>query len=315
MQANSKLSMPNNTAYLSVMRAIVVNQVARLAPRFYFHHTRETGRGPTAQQDSPEEVAAYLQQCFFEYFEKLDVPRADIPKWLNGKVVLEYGPGDILGVALLMKAHGAMRVLCADRFPLANLSEFNTKVIAALLRGLDSDMRHRADACFAVPGQPASGYDPVHIEYLIQAQGLSRLDGAVDLIVSRAVLEHVNDLDATLADMSRALRPGGVSVNLVDLRSHGMHVGNILDFLGWSPTLWHLMHSNKGAPNRIRIGSYKNIVAKLGFQKIKFETHFQTELDVVQSMRPQLAKPFRELADEELACLAFWMTVEKSVAA
>ena len=75
------------------------------------------------------------------------------------------------------------------------------------------------------------------------------------------------------------------------------------------------MHSNKGAPNRIRIGSYKNIVAKLGFQKIKFETHFQTELDVVQSMRPQLAKPFRELADEELACLAFWMTVEKSVAA
>ena len=60
-----------------------------------------------------------MKQCFNDYFVKLNIDKFNITGWLTGKAVLEYGPGDILGVALLMKAHGAKRVICVDRFPLA----------------------------------------------------------------------------------------------------------------------------------------------------------------------------------------------------
>lgn len=295
-----------------ILRAILANQMARHAPQLYFKYTHETGRGPSAQWDSPEDVASYLQQCFFEYFGKLDIARAEIPKWLAGKVVLEYGPGDILGVALLMKGFGAQKVFCVDRFPLASVSEFNAKVLRIILEGLDPEMRSRADQCFIRAGEPESGFRSTHVEYLVNQQGLSQCDGNIDLIVSRAVLEHVNNLHASMMDMHAALRSGGLAVHLVDLRSHGMHRINVLDFLNWSPTLWHLMHSNKGVPNRIRVGRYRQIVNEVGFQLLALDPSIQTDLVVVHDARAQLAAPFRELDDEELRCLAFWMTLKKS---
>ncbi len=295
-----------------VLRAIFANQLARFAPKFYFKLTYETGRGPSSKQDSVQEVADYLQQCFFEYFAKLGINQSEIAMWTAGKVVLEYGPGDILGVALMMKAFGAEKVYCVDRFALTNMSDFNAKVLRTILNGLDPAMRLRADECFVRTGVPESGLRSTHIEYLTNPQGLSQLVGSVDLIISRAVLEHVNNLNASLMDMQVALRNGAVALHLVDLRSHGMHRKNLLDFLNWSPTMWHLMHSNKGVPNRIRVGRYRQIVKEVGLQLLALVPSIVTDINVVREVRAHLAEPFRELSDEELMCLAFWMTLKKS---
>lgn len=44
-------------------------------------------------------------------------------------------------------------------------------------------------------------------------------DESFDAVVSNQVLEHVSDLDAFMSQLSRVLRPGGVSVNLFPVRS------------------------------------------------------------------------------------------------
>jgi len=294
-----------------ILRAILANQVARYAPRMYFKLTYETGRGPSARQDSPQDVAAYLQQCFFEYFAKIGIARSEISKWLAGKVVLEYGPGDILGVALMMKAFGAQKVYCVDRFALARVSEFNAKVLRIILEEMEPERRSIADQCFNHAGEPESGFRAACVEYLIDPQGLGRFDGNIDLIISRAVLEHVNNLQASLVDMHAALRSGGLAVHLVDLRSHGMHRKNILDFLNWSPFAWHLMHSNKGVPNRIRVGRYRQVVSEVGFKLLALDPSIEADLAVVREARPDLAAPFQDLDDEELRCMAFWMSLKK----
>ena len=304
--------MNNLSALPKVVRAIVANQVARHAPKFYFRYTHETGRGPNAKQDTPADVAAYFQQCFFEYFEKLGIDRSEISNWLAGRVVLEYGPGDVLGVALLMKAFGAEKVYCADRFALANVSDFNAEVLRTISNGLDTTKRSRANECFVRTGEPESGFRPTQIEYLVNQQGLSQLSGSVDLFISRAVLEHVNNLHASLMDMQTALRHDGVAVHLVDLRSHGMHKKNPLDFLNWSPIMWHLMHSNKGVPNRIRVGGYKQLVNEVGLQLLAIRPSIEADLTEVREARARLASPFRDLSDEDLMCLAFWMTMKKN---
>lgn len=43
-------------------------------------------------------------------------------------------------------------------------------------------------------------------------------DESADLILSRALLEHVNDVPAAIANMARVLRPGGVALHMIPCR-------------------------------------------------------------------------------------------------
>lgn len=47
------------------------------------------------------------------------------------------------------------------------------------------------------------------------AAGLPMPDGSVDLILSRALLEHVQGVPAAIGHMARVLKPGGVALHLV----------------------------------------------------------------------------------------------------
>lgn len=293
-----------------VAQAVLTNQLARLAPRLYVRLTGQTGRGSEAE--SAAHIAAYFRQCFEDYFRILQVAPDQVEHYLAGKRVLEYGPGDVPGVALLMVAHGAEQVVCVDRFPLVSLSAKNVEVLEQLVNGLQGRARTRALSCFATPGEPASGLGSERIDYRIRSNGLSGLAQAVDLIISRAVLEHVNDLSATFADMQRALRPGGVAVHQVDLKSHGLHQREILDFLTWSPRLWQWMYSGKGVPNRWRVDRYRQAVAENGLQTLLLEPTLCADPQEVAAVRPYLAAPFRALSDADLACLGFWLVCQKA---
>lgn len=290
-------------------RAIVTDQIARWTPRLYVRLIGETGRGEG--DASPRAIADYFRRCFADYFRILQIPPDDIPAFLAGKRILEYGPGDIPAVALLMIAHGADSVVCVDRFPLLALSPANVRVMELLLDGLSTEARLRAEDCFLVRGQPSSGFSS-RIRYLVRANGLSGLHAAADLAISRAVLEHVNDLPATFADMHRALRQGSVAVHEVDLKSHGLHRSNPLDFLTWPPRLWAWMYAHKGVPNRWRVDRYREIISASGFQTLLLQpTQLANEPDMAE-VRPHLAAPFRSISDADLAWLGFWMVLRKA---
>lgn len=288
-----------------VLRAVGTNQLARVAPRLYLRITRQTGRG--AAEESPEDIADYFEQCFGEYFEQLGIAPGEREGHLEGKRVLEYGPGDIQGVALLMLAHGARQVYCVDRFPMAALHEKNRRVLELLLARLDGPRRARAEAVFRVPGDPGSGFDPASLVYLIHPRGLSELRGEVDLVYSRAVLEHVNDLEATFQDMATALRPGGRVLHQVDLKSHGYHQRNPLDFLTWPVPLWNAMYGYKGAPNRLRVDQYRRAMAVAGLVLDLLQPTLQVAPEIVAEVRPHLAGPYRGVSDEDLTWLGFWL--------
>jgi len=214
-----------------IVKAMLTNLMARFSPGAYVRMTGETGRG--LGEESVEDVVKYFIECFDAYFEKLNVAPQDIEQYLEGKSVLEYGPGDVPGVAILMIAHGAESVICVDRFPLMSLNPKNLQIIESLLATLNPDKRKRVDACCSVHGVYSSGVLPNKIRYVVDVNGLSGLENKIDLIYSRAVLEHVNDLEATFQDMNRALKSGGVAIHLVDLKSHGLHRENAPEFLVW----------------------------------------------------------------------------------
>ena len=291
---------------LRVCKAVATNQLARFAPAFYVRLTGETGRGKSVY--TPEQTAAYFRQCVAEYFEVLKLSPKAGEDFLRGRHILEYGPGDIPGVALLLVAMGAERVTCVDRFPLMALSEYNQAVMRVLLNGLTDTQRDRAAGCFRVGGDPASGLaENGPLRYLTNRNGLSDMRGEVSLVLSRAVLEHVHDVEAIFADMRRALEPGGIALHQVDLKSHGLHRQNPLDFLTWSPFLWRLMYSEKGVPNRLRRFAFVRAAEKAGLNIELMQPTVLAESKDVAAVRPQLADVFRLLDDEELSWLGFWM--------
>lgn len=294
-----------------ILKAIASNQVARFSPSLYVKLTGQTGRGDSATETAAD-IAQYFLQCVIDYLDTLGIPPNGRADFLHDKVVLEYGPGDIPGVALLLVAYGARKVYCVDRFPLVSIASKNLDVIHQLANTLTEPERQRFDQCFNNTKAPEAGFNSKHIEYLVRPNGVSGLQGEVDIVLSRAVLEHVNDLDATFDDMVRAMRPGAVALHQVDLRSHGLHVTNPLDFLAPPNWLWQLMHSHKGVPNRWRANRYEQIIERLGVEPIAFKPTVFFNPNQIAAIRPILARHFQQITDEQLAWQGFWLAFRKS---
>ena len=210
-------------------KAWMSDHIAHFAPRLYVKLTAQTGRG--AAEESVQQIADYFRKCFYEYFQVLNITQDKIHDVLRSKRILEYGPGNITGVGLLMYAHGAAQVICVDRFPLVSMTQKNIDVLRNLIDGLEGKERVRAEQAFNEAGNPASGFASHSIKYLVRKSGLSGLVKYVDVIISRAALEHVNDLGATFRDMHNASHDSGIAIHQVDLKNHGLHRKNPLDFL------------------------------------------------------------------------------------
>lgn len=289
-------------------KAIISNQLAKLSPKLYVKLTHRSGRG--REEDNPQQIAQYFVECIRDYQVKLGLNEAGFRKYIEGKSVLEYGPGDILGVPLLMYAYGAKKVDCVDRFPLSNLSYKNIQVYNKIMDCLDKGERGRACSAFKEKGNPASGIRSEAINYSVTGDGLSEFDEKYDLIISRAVLEHVNNLEATIRDIERNMIHGGISIHKVDLRSHGLDRYTDYDFLTWPQAIYNIMYSNKGFPNRWRIDKYREYAEHLNLQIKSFIRVGYLEPEKIDIIYHKIAPEFRHMTKEQLSWRGFWIILE-----
>lgn len=296
-----------------VVRACLSNALAATAPSIYVRLTRQTGRG--ASEKTPDEVAAYFLACLNDYREQLSCDDAQFSDFLKDKIVLEYGPGDILGVALLMYAYGAKQVHCVDRFPLHRGSASSVDAYRRLLGALHGERHDRACRAFREHGKPESGFDPAAIAYHVTTDGLIGRTDLYDLIISRAVLEHVHDLKGTFRDMAAALRAGGLCLHLVDLKSHGLDRYRTFDFLTWPDFLYRAMYGCKGFPNRWRANKYLELASHAGLRVKKIVPTGRVSEKDLDLVRPRIASHLADVSAEQLSWLGFWLALEKSQAA
>jgi hypothetical protein len=293
----------------TVVKAILTNQIAKFAPSYYVSLTKQTGRG--SESESPESIKKYFVECFDDYLKHLEVTKLSAETYFKNKVVLEYGPGNILGVALLLYANGAQRVDCVDRFPLNKNSSETDAVYTAILNTLEADKRSRAESAFKVTGDPLSGFREEAINYIVTPDGLSGAENRYDIVLSRAVLEHVNRLDKTFKDIKTALKNTGVSIHQVDLNSHGLDRYTKLDFLTWNRHIYWLMYSHKGYPNRYRIDYYKQLMEANQLTPVKLKPTKTVDQKDIELIRPHLDAQFKRVSNEDLSWLGFWMVLKK----
>jgi len=286
----------------------------------YFLGIRQHRSGSTHYSQPLETSVRYIESVFADYLERTGLAASE----LAGKDILEVGPGDNLGVALCFIAKGARSVACIDAFDPRRDERKNARIYRLLIERLPAEERQRvADAVSF--GEDAVRLDPArvacHYGCPVEKAGERLGSARFDLIVSRAVLEHVRDVGDAWDQMVALLRPQGAMCHKIDFRNHGLFERfHPLFFLTVGDALWRLISFPDPSLNRERLPTYRRL-AQADFESTRcFITHIlegedlqpypeqlifrrdygEPERSAVRAIRPRLSARFRGLSDEDL---------------
>ncbi len=215
------------------------------------------------------------------------------------KRVLELGPGNTQAIALLARAKGATRFAGWDAFDVLSRDQAYLK---AIYEPLLANMNEPPSRIYEL-------LDDCKIHGSFDAfESLAPFD----LVVSRAVLEHVRDLDVLYRDLAALTTDDAVVMHKVDLRSHGFQLTHDLDFLLFSERAWRGLTTHIGEPNRARFPRYLEVGRKHGFSAIYVASTRVISKEDASQIRPKLALPFRDMTGDVLSVLGFWLVQVKS---
>ncbi|HUT60131.1 MAG TPA: class I SAM-dependent methyltransferase [Phycisphaerae bacterium] len=218
------------------------------------------------------------------------------PTGVEGKAVLELGPGADLGAGLIALARGAERYVGVDAHDLARSAPMS--FYDELLGRLAGEGRPGVDALRpeVIKALEQRGE---RLRYVCRSDfDLAAADvGRADLIVSQAAFEHFDDPDRTIAQLGEVAAAGAVLLALVDLQTHSRFLRdrdplNIYRYPDW---LYRLLRFS-GSPNRFRREQYVASLERAGWTNIRVMPLLSLGGEYVPHARPHLARRFRDPA-------------------
>jgi SAM-dependent methyltransferase len=292
----------------------------------------ESDIGSTHQRKDVAASVRYIREVYDDYIRYGGLSAGA----LNGRSVLELGPGDNFGVALLFLAAGAQRAICLDKFYSRRDEAHQREIYERVRRELAPPETERFDAALDLNNKDGIRFAPERLECLYGfgvEEAASRLDGMqFDFIVSRAVLEEVHNIDGAFASMDRLLRPGGMLIHKVDLSDYRLFSSrgfSPLEFLSIPDIIYDRMSSDSGLPNRRRRDYYASKLRALGYEatlsftavlnrplspyveSLSPDHYTPAELAATQQIRPRLCAQFRGCSDEDLLATGIFIAARK----
>ncbi len=283
-----------------------------------------TTSGAAHAERSIEDAVHYIATVFNNYKVAAGVAR------FQGKIA-EIGPGDSCGIGLMFLADGCDQVDLVDRFFSARDVRQQAVINRELVRRLPRLEPLLLDGNFSETSFKSLTR---HYGESAAAETFFEAHRGYDFIVSCAVLEHVYDPLRAMKAAATALNHGGMMLHQIDCRDHGQFSTTFheLKFLElpqamYAPLKWG------GGPNRIRLSSYRKVLQE---QQLKYTVYatslagvpellpHDTEisripaplLDIshryISQVRGRLAKPFRDMSDEDLMITSFMIAAKKT---
>jgi hypothetical protein len=287
---------------------------------------------PYTSTKDPAEIPSVLQHVaatYANYVRHLDNQQP------TGHV-LEIGPGNNLGVALMFASAGARHVTTVDRFVPLQTSEFHRRLYSTLRTELSPDAQLRFDE--AIDVSAGIRLNAARMTYL--NRGIEETDrllppASMDLIVSNAVLQEVFDTERMFAAIDALLAPGGVQIHKIDLTDYGMfskHGYHPLEFLTIPDSVYRYMVESTGQSNRRLIDYYRDKMRQLGYDARMYATWllgatdelippvelggqdgvaWHHAIEQVRAIKPRLLDRYRRLSDEDLAVQGIVLVARK----
>lgn len=240
--------------------------------------------------------ARYFYSVWLRHLSRV----AEVRPGFSIDVVAELGPGDALGIAMCALLSGASRYIGLDRLAFGlradNLQMLDQLQALFEARAPIPDEQalpgvYPKLASYAFPHHVLDdarlqiGLAPARLQQLRAAlQGELSFShdgllsyaapwdashqvrpGSVDLLLSQAVLEHVDDIDGAYAAMRRWLKPTGLMSHRIDYTCHGI----THDWYGpWtvSEPMWRIVRGKRAyLINRLPHSAHAAALARAGF--------------------------------------------------
>ncbi len=298
----------------------------------------ETQHGSSHSQKDLKESVHYIDEQFRDYLTYGELTEAK----LKGKRILELGFGDNLGVALRFLAAGAERVVGVDKFYSTRDVAREREIYRAIREQLKNDERDRFDSAVDLTAEIKFNAEKLKcingLALESAASELVRQRESFDVIISRAVLEEIYNPHEVFLTADKLLAPGGLMMHKIDLSDYGMFsaVGmHPLTFLTIPESVYRLMATDSGIPNRKTTAYYQREMEELGYEAKYLVTSLVSKGSVVphralvelngelsasalrsiNAVRSKLSNSFIKLPDEELMVSGIFLIARKPLAA
>jgi hypothetical protein len=254
----------------------------------------------------------------------------------------ELGPGDSLGIGLAAVLSGVDRYLALDakvhaarqanlavldelialfrqRASIPGEDEFphaQPKLVSyrfpndlltetALARALNAERLTAIRA--ALQGRPQGSV--IRVDYLAPWQARTEsVPASMAMVISQAVMEHVEDVAGTYQALYMLLRPGGFMSHNIDFRCHGL----TRDWNGhWTigAGTWALTKGTRPyLINRLPHSAHVAAIRRAGFRIVSDQRREGPAM-----RRQALASAFRDISDVDLATSGTWILAEKPI--
>jgi SAM-dependent methyltransferase len=247
---------------------------------------------------------------------------------IRGRQVLELGSGWHPVVPILFRLAGAAQVTLTDLEELLDptliehafryIHERRIEIASRLQ--LDENQISKEWTRFkecAPKGAPADSVS-LGFRYIVPFRIQDFASDAVDIVVSRAVLEHipVAEIGNLLTEFKRVLRPGGLMCHIIDNSDHWEHSDkgiSRVNFLRYSDLVWGLTGLNRqNYQNRLRHCEYLAMLRENGFGIV---TEIgEIDADALEDLNTlPIASRFRAMETKELARLTSYIVAEKPI--
>ena len=242
---------------------------------------------------------------------------------IEGKTYCDLGCGTMhpLGIAAIFYLNGAAQTLSTDLFP-AN-ERRAAEALADLLwdcfcsmekwcwSGNIVQFRERLGE-FDIPalrsGNLKTGTAKVPMRHVVtDIHSPSLQPNSIDLMSSRAVLEHFLDFSTAVRRLYDLMRPGGVAAHVIDVIDHRHY--NDPEAFHYFSFLAEGDDWSDGLVNRLRSSEIKNHFQQAGFEILKYE---EIRSEMPAGFRDKISGRFRTMYIEDLSVTGIKCVLRKS---
>jgi SAM-dependent methyltransferase len=222
-----------------------------------------------------------------------------------GKDILELGPGKNFGSTLLLGCLGA-RVAVSDLYLASWDPAYHPLFYSRLLEALPENFPQADDASLRQIVEMGAYPPSVLRTYAHKAENLSGIDSkSFDVVISNAVLEHVEDPRSAAREMMRVTRPGGFGIHQIDFRDH-RDFSRPLEYLLMSRTEFsrYFAYAHGSCGNRWRQSDFINVFSEAGFAIDLCEPYIYATDEYLADLMPRLGETARMFSRLDLHVLS-----------
>lgn len=267
-------------------------------------------RKPDGSSDAIERDVAYAIKIGDEYVNLLQAQGME----LKGATILELGPGHNYGAVLVLACHGAC-VTVADRFPVPWFEGYHDKFYG-LLRQRLADFRPEISTALIKRCVEISSTHESAVIIDSPVEDIAVLpDGSIDVILSNAVLEHVQSPVRAASELYRVTRPGGIGIHQVDFRDH-RDFSNPLEYLLLEQTDFENMFAERNGEcgRQTRHFEMYKLFQNAGFDVAEFDANWIAPDEYLDEFIPRLRASnsiYKAISRDELRIISGRFTLRK----